>query len=795
MRYSGTKTILPFIAALLGYLLLVAVVFYPVVFQGEVPSSPDSVSPTVTSLALDAVYKETGRYPLWQPWSFSGMPTVEAFTYLNGLYYPGVILGFFQVEGLFLQLLHLVFAGLGGFVLLRRFRLHVVASFLGGAAFMLTPYMVTMFIYGHGSQLMTAAYMPWVLWATCRLLDSMRPSDMGVLALLAGFQLQRGHVQIAYYTWILLFLFVMMHLATGSSWSEKLKKSAMAGIALGIAVIISSAIYLPVLEYTPFSVRGAGSGGGTSYDYATMWSLHPLESITYLIPGAAGFGGITYWGRMPFTDYPNYAGIVVLCLAVTGFVAGRKNMFSWLLAGSALLMMFLAFGKYFSPLYDLFYHFVPFFSRFRVPSMALIVVSLDLALLAGFGSHALMDGFKAKGLLTLKAGAFLLALLVIFFLFAERPFELFLRSLFPVPPVSSLELAGLVNQVRWDQWRSGFLEMAGLSAVFAALAWLRYKKVLGAALFGGLVVLLALVDLLNVDRRIVLPSPSSLRSSALVPERYLEAFYAEDEVIGFLGDAGGDEASAFRIYPAGTLFAENKFSLFGIESVGGYHPAKLHLYDEMLRVSRNLANIELLRMLNVRYVLSQVPLDHPLLTPVYENDLDLAGGPVRVGVYRLADSMERAWFVREGVSLQKGGDVYDQLLSGEINIARQALVEDAGWQGVERFGEGRIISVERVPEKITLSVQAEKEAFLVLSEVYYPLRWKATINGSSRQMFKVNGLLRGIIIPEGKHEVVCSFDRGSFENGRKLSLAGFATALFLVATRFSKSRRSKRVRG
>ena len=149
MSDSVKNTILQFSAALLGYLLLTAGLFYPVVFQGQVPVSPDSVSPLATSIALDAVYEETGRYPLWQPWSFSGMPTVEAFTYLNGLYYPGVFFDFFQIKGLFLQLLHFVFAGLGGFVLLRQFRLHDVAAFLGGAAFMLTPYMVTMFVYGH----------------------------------------------------------------------------------------------------------------------------------------------------------------------------------------------------------------------------------------------------------------------------------------------------------------------------------------------------------------------------------------------------------------------------------------------------------------------------------------------------------------------------------------------------------------------------------------------------------------------------------------------------------------------
>ena len=770
--------ILPFSASFLGYLLLTAGVFYSVVFQGLVPASPDSVSPMATSIALDALYQETGRYPLWQPWSFSGMPTVEAFTYLNGLYYPGVFFGIFQVNGLLLQLLHFVFAGLGGFVLLRYFKLHDIAAFLGGAAFMLTPYMVTMFVYGHGSQLMTAAYMPWVLWAALRLLDDMHPSDMGVLALLAGFQLQRGHVQIAYYTWLLLFLLIVWKVATGSSAAKRFKKSAMIFVALCIAVVVSASVYLPVFEYTPFSVRGAGSGGGASYDYATMWSMHPREFITYLLPGAAGFGGITYWGEMPFTDYPNYAGFIVLCLAVTGLIAEKRQGIVRFLAGGTVLMVFLAFGRYFSPVYDLFYHFVPFFSRFRVPSMALIVVSLNLALLAGFGLHAVMREIKGKGLRLLKGGGLLVALCALGFLFFETSFEGFIRSLFPVPRVESAELTQMVDQVRWNLWKSSFLGMVCFGGIFAALLWLRSKQVIGAVLTASFLTLVALVDLLMVDRQIVAPSTGSLRSSQLVSQRYIERAFAEDDVTAFLRA----DSDVFRVYPAGPLFAENKFSVFGIESTGGYHPAKLQVYDELLQVSKNLAHIDLLRMLNVRYVVSPSPLDHPLLDVVYTGELSLVRGPVEVSIYRLSGSMPRAWFVGEGISLEQDGNVYGKLLGGDIDIATAALVEDAPWEGGRNFSGGSVFSIELEPERIKLFVEADEQAFLVLSEVFYPQRWKVMVDGREARMFKTNGFLRGVLVPEGKHEIVFSFDRGGFENGKKLSVAGFAVALLLAVT-------------
>ena len=138
------------------------------------------------------------------------MPTVEAFSYLSGLYYPNVVFNFFHTDGMVLQLLHLVFAGLGVFLFLRQYGLATLAAPLGGAIFMLNPYMSAMLVHGHGSQLMTVAYMPWMLWATLRLMQRGGLADAGVLALVVGFQLQRSHVQIAWYSWMLVLLLAVV---------------------------------------------------------------------------------------------------------------------------------------------------------------------------------------------------------------------------------------------------------------------------------------------------------------------------------------------------------------------------------------------------------------------------------------------------------------------------------------------------------------------------------------------------------------------------------------------------------
>jgi uncharacterized membrane protein YfhO len=82
---------------------------------------------------------------------------------------------------------------------------------------------------------------------------------------------------------------------------------------------------------------------------------------------------------------------------------------------------------------------------------------------------------------------------------------------------------------------------------------------------------------------------------------------------------------------------------------------------------------------------------------------------------------------------------------------------------------------------MVLKVAAPGEAFLVTSEIHYPLRWKVKIDGRETAVVKVNGLLRGVVIPAGSREVRFYYDRNGFETGRRISLGAFVVALLMVA--------------
>ncbi len=772
------KKIVPVLTVFGLYLLLALLLFSALVFGPNTLIAPDSLIPHASTLALDRLRAQTGSYPLWQPWLFSGMPTVEAFSYISALYFPNVVLSLFHADAIVLQLLHLAFAGLGVSLFLRHCGINSFAAWFGGAIFMLNPYMTAMLVHGHGSQLMTVAYMPWMLWGAMRLIERGGISDAGILALIAGFQLQRAHVQIAWYSWMLMLLLVLsLFLSRRDSAKTILHRSSLFLFALGCALAISAAIYLPASEYASYSVRGmADAGGASSREYATLWSMHPLEFFTFLVPGFFGFGGPTYWGFMPFTDFPNYAGIVVLLLAFSGAFMRRKEPMTRFFVAAALLAMLLSFGRFFSPVFDLFYHFAPLFSRFRVPSMALIMLYLIISFLAAAGVSDLLQLQPDRLRKPVRIGATLLVALLTLSILFLHPMESFMRALFPAPTAESLEGAFMVDSVRWESFAGSLWTVFAIALLLMLVLWLSIKGVLSHKMTGMVIFLLALGDLVWMDVQIIHPSVASLRSPVFADTRLVERGFQPDDITRYLSAQKGP----FRVYPAGPLFAENKFALFGIESAGGYHPAKLRLYEEFLAKTSNLASLNILRMLNVGYVITPEPIEHPELRLLRRGTLQLAAGGVDAWVYQLQCTGPRAWFASRVIGVRSEGELFERLLDDAAPTG-EAYVDSSLWAGARSFSPATVTALELAPESMRLMVSVPGEAFLVVSELYYPLRWKVKVDGREGVMVKVNGVIRGVQLPAGSREVLFTYDRSVFERGRMISLGALGVALLMVA--------------
>ena len=246
------------------------------------------------------------------------------------------------------------------------------------------------------------------------------------------------------------------------------------------------------------------------------------------------------------------------------------------------------------------------------------------------------------------------------------------------------------------------------------------------------------------------------------------------------------DQSDYRIYPVGHLFGESRFAAFQIESIGGYHPAKLRAYNDFLSQTGNGASIPVLQMMNAKYLISTEPLNHPDLIATKTGRLKSSRGELDAHVYRVKDALPRVWFVNELKSVPEN-EVFKQTTLQAFNPSQTALVSQ---DMTQPSGEpAQITKMDRGIHHTAIHTESEGNQFLVLSEVYYPLRWKAMMDGEEIQTHKVNGILRGVEVPAGNHTIDFIYDKSSFKKGLTISFTSFGLSLGLIG--FGYLRRKK----
>src|SRR5262245_40473187 len=395
----------PWVAVLLA--LLTLVFFHDVSLEGRTFVSPDATAPAgFVRIGEQSLWKDH-VYPLWNPFVFLGMPSYGSGGY-NPLIYPpdwpvALLQKVLPLPELTWLLLYYFLAGLFTYLLAREWGARPEGALIAAAAFVFQPNLVAVGAHGHGRQLVDSASLPRMVWLAARWLRKGTLGELGWLALAGGFQFLRGHVQICFYTWIAIGLYVVVKLSLAARQPEELVKLAIrsacilgaAALAFGIAGIYN----LPLRDYARYSMRASTASGGAPFEYATSWSMALYELPSIVFPNFVGFGGATYWGGMPFTDYPNgYVGVIVILLALCGFAAsGGGDLAARIFAGAlALFALLVGLGKHF-PLYGFLYDHLPMFNKFRIPVMILVLFQLGLALAAAWGWGLLVRVGEARG--------------------------------------------------------------------------------------------------------------------------------------------------------------------------------------------------------------------------------------------------------------------------------------------------------------------------------------------------------------------------------------------------------------
>jgi hypothetical protein len=273
------------------------------------------------------------------------------------------------------------------------------------------------------------------------------------------------------------------------------------------------------------------------------------------------------------------------------------------------------------------------------------------------------------------------------------------------------------------------------------------------------------------------------RGSQLISKRFVKEYYLPDEIVNYLSQ----DKDKFRIYPTGQLFGDSRFAAFGLESIGGYHPAKLKVYNDFLQNTQNAGVFPVLRMLNAKYLIlpDAQQIGHPKLTLVKRGSLRLSRGELPTAIYELNDFLPRAWFVKS-IETVSHSDIWQRITDPAFNPKEKAYTFESVDASISEIGT--VKSIEQSIHQTTITTESSEDQFLVLSEIFYPIRWKAFIDNEPIKTFQVNGLLRGVIVPKGSQTIHFIYDKSSYKLGLGISIFSLFISLGLIGFSYYRQR-------
>lgn len=800
--------------AYIGTLIVAVLIFLaPAIFTGGNFGSTDNVASNSFTPYLDAA-KKSGDFALWNPYIFAGLPSYAALLTTGDRWYDFVskgIFGFSQIMGALFKndeariAFFYMLYGAGMYLLMRSKKHERFTAFFTSFAAVFSTWVICWILIGHNTKPVALATFPFILLCLEKLRERFSLMYSVVLILAVHALVESTHVQMAFYGVCVFGLYILFELInrliTKNSPGGVVRGAIMLALAGGLAFSMSADRYLSVMEYKPYSTRGTApiekkdnakqdASGGFDYDYCTNWSFSPEEMITFLVPNYYGFGKMeykptgrakgqtvqTYWGQMAFTDAANYMGIGVLGLAFLGFFAYRKDPFVQFLLTLSVFSVLLSFGKNMPLLYDVFFYHVPGFNNFRAPQMALVMMQFAIPILAGYGLTTLLSW---RGNLTPQRKKILLGgiggyalFLVAGFLYSGMGEEGYIQGV-----IDSKKGLDQIAPWLFSQMTSDWLVTAFLGLATAVVAYLFVIKKLKNGMFYIAFAALLVIDLWRVDYRPMEVSKGNITNSEFKQPAFVD-FIKQDK-------------SQYRVADYVYLMSgkTNVPAYFLLENVHGYHSAKLRVYQDLLDVAGGqgggaITNPTLLDLLNVKYMIAPQPLFQGL-QPVFEGQMPMDTRVVPTLVYKNDAVLPRAFFV-DSVKVAGGIDILNHIKNNDFSPKHLAFVEESLPKAIDTTTpEATAKVVEQKNEYIKIEATANGNNLLYVSEVHYPVSWKAYIDGAETPIYKTNYAFRSVIVPPGKHTVEFKFVSEKYELGKKLSLgANILTILSGAAALF-----------
>ena len=758
-------------------ILLISYLFIDFIDGSFFFASGDTLSPVAIKNSIKFYIDTYNEFPFWFPSILGGIPTIHSFLYISSYYYPHQLMISLNNLGLpwvWYFITHLIFGGLGTYSLLKFLNQDTLSSLFGSILFMFMPYMITMTAYGHGSQMMSATYIPWIILFLFKVSQKFNLLNLSILSILIGLQLLRGHIQISYYTWMMMGLFIVISIIIEKSFNtiNRLKSKLSILLSLVIGLFISLSIYYPILSYSKYSIRGA-IDGGSGLEYATQWSMSIKEFLTLIFPYSLGFGGPLYHGDLPFTDFPNYIGLSLIILAVLGLIKSKiSNIYKLFFVLIIIFSLLISLGSNFMEFYKIFYNYFPYFNKFRVPAYILILTNFSLIVLAACGLNNFVDstkmGYKKNIIyyIIFLLGIFISLLYVILgdnIVHTNNPYKSVLYE--------------LINNDSFAIFISSVL-------LFLIYLIFNYKKY-NTNLFYIIIIIICTYDYYRIDKEIINPQFHIPHKKISKSSKYIENFISKDEITSFLLK----DSTKFRIFDY--IGNPNRWSIHGIESISGYHPAKLNNYNKFINniYSRGyqLFPEGILKLLNIKYIIlpssdfknnSFINLGQKQMY-YFGNNNDYDGKSISANLFLYKTNYSRLFYT-DKIKYLMPDNIYEQILEDDYDptnvVYLSEEIDELVFDNLNRSVE----LIEWSPNKIEFKTETAKNQFLVMSEIFYPNDWTLNMDNKKYKIYEVNNIVRGIKIPKGNHHFIMEFNSENVFRGLNISRFGLCILIVIL---------------
>lgn len=787
------KKCLPDIFVVALFTVISLAYFLVPVMQGKILYRHDSSAGRGMGHEITQYVERTGEVSRWTNSLFGGMPTYQIAPSYDSKKVMEVAVDAYHLwlpENVWFLFVYLI----GFYIMLRAFDFRRSLAALGSILWAFSSYFLIIIAAGHLWKVFALAYLPPMIGGIVLAYRGKYMKGLLATAIFTAFEINANHIQMTYY-FLFVILFMVIAFLVDAIRNRQLarfwKASAVCVVAALIGVAMNASNLYHTWEYQKQSMRGKSelvkknsanqTDSGLERDYITQWSYGIGETWTLLVPNAKGGASVPmiqnsivrenanpmyeqiyqqlgqYWGEQPGTSGPVYVGAFVCMLFIFSLFIVRGPM-KWALLAATILSILLSWGRNFMPFTDFFIDYIPMYSKFRTVASILVIAEFTIPLLAMMAlkriveeKDVLRDNMKWL-YLSLAMTAGVAAVMAVtggmgfdFVSSAER------QALSQFPPEDLNPLLADITNVRQmiftaDCWRTVVIIVIG------TLLLLFYKagKLKPLYMLGGIFVL-CLVDMWQVDKRYLNDGMFVPRSERDTPPEMSET----DRMI--LEDKSLD----YRILNFSTnTFNENETSYFH-KSVGGYHPAKLRRYQELIEayispemrkameaIAKNggdMAAVDgnavypVLNMLNTKY----------FIMPLQGGDTAPIENPYACG---------NAWFVNKVSFVDNANE--ELATVGKIDVRHEAVADKKFQQtlgaSTTNDSTATVTLKSYEPDRLVYDVKSTNGGVLVFSEIYYP-GWTATIDGNDVPVGRVNYVLRALNMKPGNHKVELTF--------------------------------------